>query len=424
MADLRRPLHQSQNDLAMGRKESQDIGTFSETYAEAREKFVASAKRLRAELHTLDVTQDDAGSYTTDVAVVRGTGSGLVVVSSGTHGVEGYAGSAIQISILNQLAERQISVSPTIVLIHAVNPFGMAHFRRWNENNVDLNRNALLPQHFDQLIRNDLLQPTYMNFSRLFNPTTIPSWFYIHISSWMELAWNIGRHGLKQMKTALVAATYTEERGIFYGGRELQRSHVNVRDFMTRHFGHVPADQVGWIDVHTGLGPSGVDVLMGNGADREDLGSHFPAIPGEFDGFQALNTGNTIDDVIRLRCEGSGPQVNASGRVTQSSGYEFTVGCLGCDEWLTQFFKPNSGKVTAVTQEFGTVPGIAVARALIFENIGFQYDRAQHEYWRAMTRDAFYVRRPEWKAKVLTRGHDVFSKFVARAASRSTPVVP
>ena len=24
-----------------------------------------------------------------------------------------------------------------------VNPFGMAHFRRFNENNVDLNRNAL-----------------------------------------------------------------------------------------------------------------------------------------------------------------------------------------------------------------------------------------------------------------------------------------
>ena len=30
-----------------------------------------------------------------------------------------------------------------IVLVHALNPFGFAWRRRWNENNVDLNRNFL-----------------------------------------------------------------------------------------------------------------------------------------------------------------------------------------------------------------------------------------------------------------------------------------
>jgi hypothetical protein len=29
------------------------------------------------------------------------------------------------------------------VLVHALNPFGFAMLRRWNEEGVDLNRNAL-----------------------------------------------------------------------------------------------------------------------------------------------------------------------------------------------------------------------------------------------------------------------------------------
>jgi len=87
--------------------------------------------------------------YTTDIAVLAGSGPGLVVHSSGVHGVEGFAGSGIQIAILSNFSAEAAEArsadpdAPTIVLVHAVNPFGMAHFRRFNENNVDLNRNAL-----------------------------------------------------------------------------------------------------------------------------------------------------------------------------------------------------------------------------------------------------------------------------------------
>ena len=33
---------------------------------------------------------------------------------------------------------------PTVILVHALNPVGMAQMRRVNEANVDLNRNCLL----------------------------------------------------------------------------------------------------------------------------------------------------------------------------------------------------------------------------------------------------------------------------------------
>ena len=109
---------------------------FAETYWEARAKFREAAAAAGAELHALEVVP----TYFMDVAVLPGSGPGLVVHSSGVHGVEGYAGSAIQIALLRKLAGAGASNSsggaPTVVLVHAVNPFGMAHYRRFNEHNV------------------------------------------------------------------------------------------------------------------------------------------------------------------------------------------------------------------------------------------------------------------------------------------------
>eukprot|EP00409_Alexandrium_fundyense_P001559 CAMPEP_0185911040 /NCGR_PEP_ID=MMETSP0196C-20130402/24161_1 /TAXON_ID=2932 /ORGANISM="Alexandrium fundyense, Strain CCMP1719" /LENGTH=55 /DNA_ID=CAMNT_0028631963 /DNA_START=33 /DNA_END=197 /DNA_ORIENTATION=- len=55
---------------------------------------------------------------------------------------------------------------------------------------------------------------------------------------------------------------------------------------MATHFSQVKASFVAWIDVHTGLGPCGVDVLLGSGKDVDELDGLFPRLPGVFDGFQ------------------------------------------------------------------------------------------------------------------------------------------
>lgn len=389
---------------------------FSESYVEARAKFIEAASAVKAELHSLKICEDESGTYTTDIAIVRGSGPSLVVVTSGTHGVEGYAGSAIQISLLTQMKSTPFGADevnpPTVVLIHAVNPYGMAHFRRWNENNVDLNRNALLPHHFEKLINEDRLEATYSSFDSLFNPTRVPGWFYRNIGIWWDLVTNVARHGLVALKTALVAASYRHSEGVFYGGQRLEASHALLRDFMTKHFSTVNASSVAWTDVHTGLGPCGVDVLLGSNKYAKELNELFPKCPGTFDGFQGRSFGISTDEVVALRCQGV--QTNKrSGPVTQSAGYEFSVGIMS-DEWITQFFKAESGTALVVTQEFGTLGNLSVARALMLENAGYHYDRENHEYWRTFTRDAFYVRTAGWKKRVLARGDDVFRKMIGR----------
>ena len=70
-----------------------------------------------------------------------------VVHSGGTHGVEGYAGSAVQARFLNELFlqnEELIRAGPRVrspgeevrrvLLIHSMNPYGMRHHRHANGN--------------------------------------------------------------------------------------------------------------------------------------------------------------------------------------------------------------------------------------------------------------------------------------------------
>jgi len=79
-------------------------------------------------------TDPDDPDYTMDIAVIPGNVPGWVIHTSGMHGVEGYAGSAIQVAALQLLWQQLQSSSsssspprPTLVLVHAVNPYGMAH---------------------------------------------------------------------------------------------------------------------------------------------------------------------------------------------------------------------------------------------------------------------------------------------------------
>ncbi|MEZ5229794.1 MAG: DUF2817 domain-containing protein [Acidimicrobiales bacterium] len=65
-----------------------------------------------------------------------------IVVVSGTHGVEGYLGSALQRHHL-ETYDRDRTGGPVLVFVHALNPYGFSWVRRVNEDNVDLNRNFI-----------------------------------------------------------------------------------------------------------------------------------------------------------------------------------------------------------------------------------------------------------------------------------------
>ncbi len=115
------------------------IDPFSTSYDTARERFRHAATGAGARLASHP--QGDDG-LTTDVATLGAAAPDwTVVVTSGLHGIEGFFGSAVQLAWLGSRAI--LPDRGAVVLVHALNPYGFAHHRRVDADNVDLNRNFL-----------------------------------------------------------------------------------------------------------------------------------------------------------------------------------------------------------------------------------------------------------------------------------------
>ena len=117
---------------------------FSSTYADARMKFLAAARSANAlgQSFVNGHSGPEGEQLATDIAYLGPQQARkLLVVISGTHGVEALAGSGIQSGWLAERGFEQLPDDCAALLVHCINPFGAAWRRRVNEDNVDLNRN-------------------------------------------------------------------------------------------------------------------------------------------------------------------------------------------------------------------------------------------------------------------------------------------
>eukprot|EP00977_Amphora_coffeiformis_P011943 scaffold2917_cov191-Amphora_coffeaeformis.AAC.36 len=341
-----------------------------------------------------------------DIVVLPGDLPGLVILTSGTHGVEGYAGSAIQVAYLQKclaLQGKWRTSSPTVVLVHSVNPWGMDSYRRTNENNVDLNRNALTPEQFAELATGHANHAAYQKFdSTLFNPMEAPTLYFAALGLWTNAAVSLARNGFAALKTAMVGGQYYNQRGIFYGGDRLQKSLQVLEAWMTEFLAaRPPGEVVTWIDVHTGLGTLGQDTLLlddrayandSNFRDMisRDLANYFPGAHTPFDS----NKGAGV-----------------------SQGFDHAKG------FVVRYFanKYLSPKALVVIQEFGTVPVVFVAHALICENAARHHLSTPEalKWAEATTKRAFYPQNASWRRRVLTRGLVLLDQAKNRSSSLS-----
>jgi hypothetical protein len=360
---------------------------FSMTYVEARTKFRAAATAQNAKLVSLPILQDDALELEIDIAIFQGDLPGYVVHSSGTHGIEGYAGSAIQLAILETLAKQPSQDRPSLVLIHAINPYGMAHYRRVNEQNVDLNRNAM--DNFETFVKQrDINIANYEDFRDFLSPPRKPMWWDMTVGYWTTAINKLVQHGFPKLKRSMVAGQYHHPQGIFYGGNSLQPSIQKMLEFVAPEI--LPETSV-WIDVHTGLGSHGMDTLASHG-NSGLLKRYFPSV-------SSLVTPDAADQ-------------GAMG------GYDVTQGMLV--EYLQQQQQQQGEKGTDnaslfLVQEFGTIPALLVGRALILENMIHHWDRRQKEWGRWLMVSAFYPQKTEWRASIVQRGVDLVTQAMLYA---------
>ncbi|CAK4217108.1 unnamed protein product [Aphanomyces euteiches] len=351
---------------------------FTCDYHQARALFRTHAAAAHAELHSIPYPLADM-DLSIDIAVLHGSNSSMVVHISGTHGVEGFAGSAIQSAWLAAKANEETRAKrPTIVLVHGLNPYGMAELRRVNENNVDLNRNHLTPAQFQAKRAESPDLHGYASANALLNPNYALEWYHLFYPSAL---WHLAQHGYDQTFRAIVSGTYYYAKGIYYGGHDLQPSHRLLRSFFESRFNLSSFLHVVFVDVHTGLGARGDDML--DFAATDSISNNKAGY------FQAFNW--TADAFW--------------------SSYNDTVGC-GVEGYLDWF--PTATKGVAVTQEFGTVATLQVIAALRAENAMTHYAPSRRQHAAEALWDAFYLHDDAaWKWHVARQGVELLTHVVS-----------
>uniref|UniRef100_K3XD05 DUF2817 domain-containing protein n=1 Tax=Globisporangium ultimum (strain ATCC 200006 / CBS 805.95 / DAOM BR144) TaxID=431595 RepID=K3XD05_GLOUD len=360
---------------------------FTSTYYDARALFRARTHNVTdAKLYTLPLPGYEDVDLSIDVTVVPGSSARALVHISGTHGVEGFAGSGIQSALLERLSggKKRSKDASTLVFVHALNPYGFAKLRRFNENNVDLNRNFLTPEEFKARIAMDPNQYGYMDVMDVLNPQEPVSWSSLGAIVYGALR-NEFTYGSGATKRAVVSGNYHFPKTIFYGGDKQQASGALLQRLLEEHLDYGKLQKVGVIDVHTGLGPAGVGTLLLN--DNLDG----KRVQGVFAGGKVVVSGDESDDA--------------------ASGYEGAAGklCSGI-----AIFLPKRVQNVCLTQEFGTAPGFAVLKALIEENAMYHHAPTRRLPYAEKLRDVFYLHRSfQWKANLLQRGRRVFDQLEA-----------
>lgn len=338
-------------------------------YFDGRRRFLAAAQLLQAWMQAYPISAPGPRGepLTIDTAYLgSGTPRRLLIVSSGTHGVEGPAGTALQLAYLKQLGARVRRMKGAgVLLVHALNPYGYACGRRTNEHNIDLNRNAL----------ENFPGPPNRAYARLnawLNPPSPPHGTDFFL---VRGAWHLITKGPAAIKQAIAGGQYEFPKGIFYGGTGMAES--------TRRFIQILGDatfrsveRVVHIDVHTGLGRHGEYKLL---VDFEEKSEEFG----------------------RMR-EWFGAQSVQGNRPNRSIAYRVSGGLTA----LVARTFPNAEVYPAVL-EFGTHPITRVISALRAENRAHffgQRETPAGQRAKAALLATFFPRQTSWRTTLIKRG--------------------
>jgi hypothetical protein len=324
-------------------------------YHHERESFQQAAEAAGLRTLRVRVPYENQPELFVDFALAKRDPAKALVQLSGVHGIEGYAGSLIQRRILGALP----AGGPSLLFVHAVNPYGMALYRRANGDNVDLNRS------FNE---GPVVNEDYHFFHSYLNPKSGPGFYTGLVSAALARA----RIGKQRTRQAVAAGQKDFPEGLFYTGRGLQREIRFLQDFLRSHFRDFSRLTI--LDLHTGLGDPGREMLFVDHDREADSPAYFeklfsrrPDVPDPGSGSYAIQ--GRISDAIR--------------RALPATKLRYCI------------------------QEFGTRKESMVVNALRWENFDWRFrppGSPPREAVRKAMLAAFFPEDPGWRERVLELG--------------------
>ncbi|CCW68147.1 unnamed protein product [Phytomonas sp. Hart1] len=351
---------------------------FSMDYQSAREKFLNSARAVKAEIKNhLVFTRGDMHYYM-DTAFFKGEHSDkLIVHVSGIRGVDGYIGSGIQNKILNDWNKSSPRL-PSVLFIHAVNPYGMVHNRLFNEEGVDLNHNYFLKEEWDEIKCQNSNTEGYIILKELQKLSTTPRLIdrYLFFLHFIKLT---VKYGYSSIKKAINTGQDQDPKTIFYNGDRVQSSISILQDLLQTYSKGVTEAII--INVQTSPGSYGKESIL-----------------------VYSKTGKELSERIfgKKRIQGSVVAMDATG-----CGQGRTVGAIRLALGLAP-------KTLVVTEAFGNVSPLLAIRSIVLESAASNACPGSyaHHVTSMWLREAFYPQETKYKQTVLLNGVQAFDDVV------------
>ncbi|MDP3612898.1 MAG: DUF2817 domain-containing protein, partial [Rubrivivax sp.] len=195
------------------------------------------------------------------------------------------------------------------------------------------------------------------------------------------LAAYAAQHGPKGLQAAVTGGQYTHPQGIFFGGHTPTWSQQTLRHVLQEHGSK--CQRLGWIDLHTGLGPNG----------------HGERIFACKDDAEALARarawwGNDVTSIY----DGSSASAMLSGLM-----------------WTAVYQECSQAQYTGIAMEYGTVPVPEVIDCLRAEQWMENHPEAPADARAAVKqrfRDAFYTDTAAWKQRIVEQGVEAAKQAV------------
>ncbi len=175
----------------------------------------------------------------------------LIVLTTGVHGMEGYIGSVMLDVFFEEIYPTLDTTDTGILIVANVNPYGMKYLRRYNENNVDLNRNFIEDWESFDLSSNK----EYPKVDHFLQPEgEIKNAFWHEVGFYLKLAKEAIFTGADTISDALLTGQYEYAEGVYYGGTGDEASTAYLKGVFAKTL-ESEYENIIHVDIHSGYGP-------------------------------------------------------------------------------------------------------------------------------------------------------------------------
>ena len=228
------------------------LTTYDEVRAHLSDRVEAlEAEGVAVEYNSYAIDESD-GLYIDNIYLPsKSEKTNLIVLTTGVHGIEGYIGSAMLDVFFEEIYPTVDKDNTGILIVANVNPYGMKYMRRYNENNVDLNRNFIEDWDSFDLSSNK----EYPKVEAFLQPEgKMGNAFWHEAGFYLSLAKEAIVSGAGTITDALLTGQYEYPEGVYYGGNGDEKSTAYLKgvfnDCLDSEY-----ENIIHVDIHSGYGP-------------------------------------------------------------------------------------------------------------------------------------------------------------------------